>query len=205
MSNDIQALPGWQIHTPNDGSNIGGVQPTNWGTFVGIPGPTQRVLYVEGPPYGTVECYLLVPLPVAPQFLMSFDLTVDAVSLKTLMLIETDLLYCTGTNKLNMSLQRRLDRANMIQVAGQDGNWVDTGILGQPLLPGAPSTQLINYGVGKKTFGIQAVGSQLVSPDLQQLTPVPSNWAKGALIQFQITIGTIGGKASIIIDNLSLA
>jgi hypothetical protein len=158
MITQIQALPGWALHTPNDGSQIGGIQPTNCGTFCGAPlGPTQRALYVEGPAYATVEAYYLAPLPTASQFSLSFDLTVSSPSLAALMLIETDLIHCDGTSKRNMSLQRRLDRAGAIQISGQDGGWVDAGILGIPITPDAATPHQISYGIGASNFGIQAV------------------------------------------------
>jgi hypothetical protein len=210
MITQIQSLPGWALHTPNDGSQIGGIQPTNCGTFCGAPlGPTQRVLYVEGPAYATVEAYYLAPLPTSNQFSLSFDLTASAASLAALMLVENDLIHCDGTSKRNMSLQRRLDRAGAIQVSGQDGGWVDAGFIGIPINPDAATPHEISYGIGASTFGIQAVGFHsgqiaLINPNLQQLKPTPSNWAKGALIQLQITLGATPGKACILVDNMQL-
>jgi hypothetical protein len=192
MITQIQALPGWALHTPNDGSQIGGIQPTNCGTFCGAPlGPTQRALYVEGPAYATVEAYYLAPLPTASQFSLSFDLTVSAPSLAALMLIETDLIHCDGTSKRNMSLQRRLDRAGAIQVSGQDGGWVDAGILGSPISPrrcNSPPNQLRHRRVklwhsGRAHRSCASCTHQPQSAATQ--AHLASNWAKGALIQFK--------------------
>jgi hypothetical protein len=211
--NNIQMLPTWHTHTPNDGSQIGGKQPDEWGWWAGPPiGRTAALLHVKGPEYATVEAYVLLPRIISPTLRMSFDLTADADSLAALGLIETDLKRFDGTFEQNYSMQRFF--AKGLEVSDVRGGWrEDAAIQTAPLVPGATSHHEIYYatettGTGK--YGTQAIvidgQMRLVPPQLQGLTPQPSTWTAGELIQIQITgrPGLAQMRACIIIDNLAL-
>jgi hypothetical protein len=207
----IQSALGWKLNTPNNGSNIGGVQPDSCGFWQGAPlKPSQAMLFVQGPAYGTVEAYYVAPVPVDNSFSLKFDLSVDAPSLAALMLVETDVKLSDGKVVSNFSLQRRLDEANMIQLSKQNGDWIDSGIIAPTLVPDVPMRHEIYYAqdLDAKSYGTQAVimGGKLalVKPQLQGLKPDPLGWTPGAIIQIQITLGPSGGKAFILLDNMSL-
>lgn len=205
---NIQMQPGWRTHTPQDGSQIGGAQPDNQAWWAGPPvGNTAAMLCVEGPKYATVEAYLLLPRIIAPALCMSFDLTVDAPSLAALELIETDLKRLDGKFEQNYSMQRFF--AKGLQVSNATGGWADTFIQPAPLVPGVPTHHKIYYATTPDShYGTQAIVLDgilhLIKPHFQWLMQQPSTWTAGELIQLQVTLGNAQGRASIVIDNLTL-
>jgi hypothetical protein len=210
------------LHTPNDGSNIGGNQPTNYGynpASTNPNAPTGIDVYVGGGPFATVMMYterpLLYAAPVGPNLQVDFDLFVGP-SVSNLQLIQTDSIIVTPDEFwYNGSLQLNLDEGGQFQIVDVNGLWVDVPFAA----PGIPSVGKHHYTV-KYTWDDTAHTISVVSiafdsfvykvPANLQNVPVQTKvWAPGVSYQLQITLnGAVPAApsvttASVTVDNLT--
>ena len=214
----IQSMSGWGFHLPNDGSKIGGVQPTTYGFEQGLPEDEQAMLvFVGGVPYATYEVYRSIPLPAnaaVPSIIgaiLSFDLMPDARVPLGNQIVETDFLYTSSIGLThNCSVQRHFIEKEMMQVSDQTGHWVDSGFTAPPLTADVWHTHKFYYSfdLNKGRYGTQAMqidGSLGIVPfQLQGLTPIAKGWAPGLMIQIQTTLNKNPGASSIKVRNMRL-
>lgn len=206
----IQSLPNWSFHLPNDGSNIGGKMPDRYGYCQGIPGffPSATLFYVAGPAYATVEHYINRPILLNTGSLsMFFNLTVDENTLAVGRLIETDVILTTAGLTYNLSLQ--FLKGNLgwgVQVVDAAGNWIDSGITVQ-IASGTVHKVQIGYQFGagvSQVVSYQFDAISTVAPLGPKIPAQKRGWADGAIIQVQQTVDQAGGSYSVAVDDLGL-
>jgi len=214
----IQAQPGWNFHLPNDGSKIGGIQPTTYGFEQGLPEDEQAMLvFVGGVAYATYEVYKSIPLPinaVSPSIvgaILSFDLMPDARVPTGNQILETDFLYTSSTGLThNCSIQRLFTNREMMQVSDQNGSWIDTGFIPPPLTADIWHSHKFYYSfdLNKGKYGTQAMqidgATGIVPYALQGLTPIAKGWAPGLMLQIQTTLNSKPGASSFKVRNMKL-
>ena len=215
----IQILSQWGIHTPNDGSQVGGVQPSVYAFWRGLPLPgTQAMLAVEGPSWSTLEAFCVLPPIPSLAVKLSLDITIDAPSLAALALVETDLIRVLKGQKRNYSSQRILAHpsfpANSLQVSDVNGKWAISGETLTPFIPGVPLRHQFFYGTNRATghYGTEGVliaapGSTdppalyEIPPDMQELQ---TQATKVQITLAPLPTGQTSGRAFILIDQVNL-
>jgi hypothetical protein len=209
----------WKLHNPTDGSNIGGVQPKNYGvTNEAIGFPTGMQLFVEGPAWSTMMVYTNRPLyfPQPDHIQLDFDANVldDSGAL-----LETDMMVTVPVpntspqtfTQFNLSLQDLYSTGNLMNV-NSSGPWI--------AIPGAKPGRLTvgkhhytivaGWNLAANTYGMTSVTIDGTTyPVTQNATGHASNWAPGIDIQFQISNaplpnGSTWGATSVVIDNVVL-
>jgi hypothetical protein len=206
----------WQTHIPTDGSGIASPTtpvPTKYGVTYAPPFHSDAYLFeTVGPAWSVWEAYRLekVAAPTTAPFSLqlSFELMVSAAFLKHSHLVETDTIFCSpdGFNS-NLSIQRRQDTGQM-QLADQQGNWVDSGFIPPPLTPDTWHSHLFRYLIDpvRYTAGTQAMvidGQLFMVPQrLQGLHAVKQNWTPGALFQAQSCLNETGGASNFMMRNI---
>lgn len=219
----------WKTHNPNDGSNIGGTMPTNYGLSHEVPGnPGAMQLFVEGPSWATMMAYTQRPLIFTQPDHIQLDFDVNVLDVNGA-LLETDIIVvipapantpipnttpvqnATGI-MLNMSLQDLFTKGGQLQNVMTAGAWVDI----PNAKPGVLTVGSHHYTVTatwnqtKQTYGITSVTLDGTTyPVTQSAAGKPVNWSTGISLQFQITLaplpaGTTFGATSIVVDNVNL-
>lgn len=210
---DIQKLP-FSLHLPNDGSQIGGVQPATYGLTQSQKGPLS--LFVSGAAYSTAEAYINRPWLWGTSLQADFDVTWDQ-TISNLQITETDILLISPVTgrKYNLSLQLNFNEGGQFQVATPTG-WIDV----PGAKPGIPTPGTYHYTVTYKwdetantsqvaTISFGPVGGVMATYSVPANLAIPgvaSTWAKGALFQLQSTLNASPALpyALIQLDNLKL-
>jgi hypothetical protein len=203
------------IHTPNDGSQIGGVQPTNhdfinW-EVPGRPGAVQ--ITVEGPAWATIMLYTHRPIlvPDLACFLFSFDteiLDANEALLETDAMCAVPALSGTGTIMFNESLENMNanGKGGRLQDVRTSGTWLDVTGAHPGILGVGPHSHKIRgaWNRAGNSYGLQTVTIDGVVYTINQNAPgTPSTWAPGINLQWQISC-LAAGRTSLVIENASL-
>jgi hypothetical protein len=204
-------LEAWQTHTPNDGSGIGGAEPTTFNT--NLFGNT-RTCVVGGPAWATFMAYASGhAAPWLPVVETTFELATDA-AIEQANLLELDLMATDNAGNLyNGSFQLLHDPATGIwklQFADDKGEWWDSGLAMPPLQPNTHYGIIITHKWDTATKTIVPVTVTLsngtvytpVNPPVY--TAQPSTWAVAtANTQVQLTVASAPGQYGIELRNVS--
>lgn len=196
-------------HVQSDGSQIapGSPDPLNAGYLQAPPGfPTGLLTHSEGIAYAAVEFYTKRPVQ-ANTGRLQLDFTLaDMGSFYTDSQVkETDTKLCIGGKMFNFSAQR-IAKTNMMQISNQPGNWVDTGFIAPPFVPGVPLAHSFVYGfdvvTGRYAFQEMTIGGvPFVIPFLlEELVDIATTWPDSAYLQLQDCQGPNGGRAIFLWD-----
>ena len=211
----IDFTAAWGTHISTDGSGIASPTtpvPSKYGLTKGPSFHSDAFLFTtEGPAWAVWEGFTLAKItqPTTPFALqLSFDLMADANFVKHSHLVETDTIFCSadGFNS-NLSIQRRMD-TGMMQIADQNGNWVDSGFVPPVLTPDAWHSHTFRYLIDpvRYTAGTQAMvidGQLFIVPQrLQGLRAVKQGWTPGALFQAQSCLNETGGASNFMMRNI---
>lgn len=205
----------WGTHTQADGSDIGGVPPDVYQYFQSLPVATDSMLMYASSAAKTAcpmwMAHILRPWETNTGKLnFSFSLSVDENAASYAQAIETDIIISDGEYNYNMSLQNDYSKGGVIEIAGQNGNWVETGLKPGKFSPFVKHAYSINYGFNTTThkFGVTSISIDgdvyEVPTSLQDLTAVKKGWAKGANVQLQQDIIEAGGKYQLLFESMVL-
>lgn len=194
---DLQAISPAVTHVQSDGTNIGGVDPLDYG-YTPIPGGDQSLLLrTSGNSDKTGKGYPAWLWSVRPRpmltfsgrFYMSYSFAIGG-NLAGANVFETDTILIATCNdgkvrKFNLSLQRHVS-SGQIDV----GDWTDTGIRLGPIAPDVPHKVGIQYAydLTKNTCAVLSYefdGAVIVVKNGQQAA-TESNWSLGAIPQIQL-------------------
>ena len=198
-------VPGttWNYHTPNDGSEIGGNEPTGY-KLVKLP---NGAVYLEitGTNYSDVEFY--ATLPVIPEvftgnLVHEFDITCDPANSSVVQAREFDsiLTYQGYTYENQGSIQLNVNEGGKIQITASNGQWVDIGDNPGIFIPGSAThiRLTMKFDLVKHTGGVVGVS---INGSLD--FPIPSifqneasqakKWDDCLFAQFQLDTTKIGG------------
>ena len=188
---DEVELNGWSIHIPSDGSDIGGVDPVNYGMRL-VPGKNQRLLLwtsgAKTPGYPAWMAYPPVPRLILPgtHVTLCYRVMADSGTAAGENAFETDLLLVADNQKLNGSFQR------LASGELEDNNWTDTTLRVGSLTPNVWHDVRINYSfnLGKTisvlSYEIDGVVWSIPAK-FQTLPGKPCTWTPGAYIQIQLS------------------
>lgn len=199
----------WNTHTPADGSNIGGAQPTKYGVVSGIPGSGGSLVYIEGPAYADFEAYITRPvLPNTGSLELRFTLMPDTKSETVAQAIETDTILTIGGWTYNLSAQVNYEEGGMLQIADAAGKWVDTGLVVGEYQDGGFTGCSIQYTFDEATHTSSVVSFKnalnkfIIPENLQNIPAQQRGWADGAIFQVQLDLASKGGAFSVVVDDV---
>lgn len=199
----------WSTHTPNDGSNIGGVMPSTYGIIQAIPtSPNGILVFIGGNAYSDFETYIVRPiLPNTGNLNLSFNLNTDSNTPTVAQAIETDSIITINGWTYNCSLQLNYEENGEIQVASASGGWVNTGIIVGKLPFGVDNTYSIQYYINETTKESSIVSLTLnrieypIPLSLQNIAGTQRGWTDGAIFQVQLDIGANAGAYSLLVSS----
>lgn len=199
---DLELQPGWGTHTDDDGSNIGGKRPTDFGFQPN--GPNDVLFHTQGGAYADWEAYIERPvLPNSGHLGLQYNLTADENTAAAAQAIETDTILCIGGWNYNLSAQLNYAEGGKYQIAKENGGWVDTGFVVGRLAPLARHTVAFEYAfdiVAHKSsvVAITLDGMRYTIPEnLQNVPATQKGWRDGAIFQVQMDLGSKGGAYDI--------
>jgi hypothetical protein len=197
VDENIQTLP-MKSHVQSDGSDIGGVDPASYGSYI-VPGKRPSLLmWTEGTTKaGAYPAWLLHPatarpiLPNTGNLAFEFDLTIDSSTPAAANVIETDTVLVVGGFKYNLSGQRKIEGELMVG-AGAAGWAVVPAVTLSALVPNQRHKIVWTYSFNetKRTCSVISYAIDgLVFPvpvALQNVAAVACSWPEGVYAQFQM-------------------
>jgi hypothetical protein len=205
-------IPGtkWNYHTPNDGSGIGGNQPTGW-KLQQLPDGSVY-LEITGTNYADIEFY--ATLPTIPEeftgyLIHEFDITPDA-NPEFVQAREFDsiLTYQGYTYENQGSLQLNYSEGGNLQITNGAGQWVDIGDNSGIFTPNQPTHIKIVYSFNLQNHTGGAVGISLNNGSLFSIPSAFQNqasqskkWNDCLFVQFQLDTNKVGGTFGETISN----
>ena len=206
----------WSTHIPSDGSHIadGAPDPTSYGVTQGPAFHPEATLFsTEGAPWAAWETYKLTPLaaigiPPSGRFglQLSFDLMAADANAHV---YETDTIFCSadGYNS-NLSVQRNMGLNGMMQIAGPNGDWVNTGIMAPKLTLNEWHPHTFQYALDLNnhtcvTHALVIDGQLFMVPtELQAIAAAKKGWKPGVLFQAQTALKSGGGRSAFMLRNI---
>jgi hypothetical protein len=197
----IETLP-WEKHV---GKDIGGVSPTSYGWN---DLAEARELYIAGPAYADwlAACHRAI-LPNDGNLSLVFDVMTDSAAPQVAQALEFDTrLSVLGLN-YNFSSQFNY-QTGAWQISDDKGNWVNTGWKPGKFQPdiwyGVQFDYSFNLAAKKFAYlGARAGVKQFLVPSaLQNISPIPLNWADSCSLQMQLDLSSTGGAFSIFVRNV---
>ncbi|HMG85593.1 MAG TPA: hypothetical protein VK574_07610 [Terracidiphilus sp.] len=199
IDSNLQAISPFISHVQSDGSQIGGIDPLDYGATP-IPGmPRALLLRTSGNSDKTGKQYpawlwSTAPRPILPntgRFQMSYDFRIGG-NLQGANVFETDTILiavCADgvKRKFNLSLQRHI-ATGQIDI----GNWTDTTLRAGALSQNTKHKVVIYYSfdLTKNVCSVLAYSCdgipQSVPANLQNMPATQSTWAVGAIPQVQL-------------------
>jgi hypothetical protein len=196
---DLHLRADWENHV---GINIGGTQPTSYGTVLL---PNARQFFTAGKAYS--DWLAAIHRPICPNtgyLTLSFELMTDAACYDQAQALEFDTRISIASLNYNLSSQFNYFEGGAFQITDVRGNWIDSGWKPGKFVPYVwyPITLRYGFDVAKKAYSFlsanNGVGSPYVIPKvLQGLPAQPLAWADSCSLQVQLDLAAAGGAFSI--------
>jgi hypothetical protein len=205
-------IPGtmWNYHTPNDGSDIGGAEPTGW-KLQQLPDGSVY-LEITGTDYADVEFYATlptIPSEFTGNLVHEFDIIPDANSnLAQAREFDSILTYQGYTYENQGSIQLNIAEGGNLQITNATGQWQDMGDNPGIFAAGvATHVKLVmKFNLTAHTGGVIGVslnnGSVFPIPaTFQNEASQAKKWNDCLFAQFQLDTTKVGGTFGEVIKN----
>lgn len=186
------------------GADIGGVAPDSYGW---MQTAEAMKFYTKGKAYADWLAACHRPyLPNTGRLTLALELMTDVLAPTAAQAIELDTRIAIAGNDNNCSFQNNYARGGMLQLSGQDGNWVDTGVMYGKFTPRQWYAIRLHYGfdVTMLTYRTDRIdiNDEVFYPTLPTLKAVKLGWSDGAHLQVQQDISSTGGGFDMYIRNM---
>lgn len=197
LDKDLEKQTTWETHT---GPEVSGTPnpplptATGWSDRLGA-----REFFVKGP--GGADVLYAIHRPVQAKsgiVHLTFNAMFDENSLSQMRCFEVDSILSSNKLKSNCSSQFNFN-SGMLDVSGQDGGWVSTGIPVHKFIPYQGYAFKYKYSFDTKYSLLSVTVSEdtyVIPTNLQNLTPITTNWADVLSLQIQLDLDTSGGGFS---------
>jgi len=202
---DLHLEQGWEKKVgPDIGGPVPFLPPDAYGF---VQGTTAMRFDIRGKAYTDWLAALHRPLLLNTGHLsLMFELMTDLNALTVAQAIEIDTRISAAGWNFNHSFQNNYQSGGMLQISGQDNNWVDTGIKFGKFQPRAWYAIGLHYSFDAVAFNYRTeriqVGDETFDLSLPTLKAQKLGWTDGAHLQVQQDLAASGGSYSIYTRNM---